>query len=183
MGLFSLKRKEAEKIEQELKQPLLQEDKEVDIPKNKFIMEEKLKSAELPIFEVYARLQEDWESKGYADAKAFPESTYKESRKRVIVDNLRLLIKETIIRYEDKLIEVDGCIEQAAKNGFIETLDKYKQARKTLLRHFEELSALDRDAKQIGEKTAAMLLSYTMGFARGVAAVGDDQVNSIMNNK
>lgn len=182
MGLFSLKRKEVEQPVQEMQQTDFQEVEEVVIPKNKFVMEEKPRKTELPIYEVYQRLQEDWESKGFADAKAFPESTYKENRKKVIIDNLRVLIKETIIKYEDKLIEVDGCIEQAEKNGFIETLDRYKQNRKILTRHFEELSMLDRDARQIGEKTSAILLSYTMGFARGVAAVGDDQVSSIMNN-
>ncbi len=182
MGLFSLKRKEAEQLAQEMQQPVSHEEQETMIPKNRFIMEEKPRKTELPIYEVYQRLQEDWESKGYADAKAFPESTYKENRKRVIIDNLRVLIKETLIKYEDKLIEIDGCIEQAEKNGFIETLDRYKQSRNTLARHFEELSLLDRDARQIGEKTSAILLSYTMGFARGVAAVGDDQVSSIMNN-
>ena len=61
-------------------------------------------------------------------------------------------------------------------------MNKYKQARKVLMRHFEELSLLDQDAKRIGEKTQAILLSYAMGFARGVAAVGDDKVNSLMNN-
>ena len=183
MGLFDFKRREAEKLAHELEQPVAHEEQEPAVQKNKFIMEEKPKRTELPIYEVYQRLQEDWESKGYADAKAFPETTYKESRKKVIVDNLRLLIKETITKYEDKIIEIDGCIDQAEKNGFVETLDKYKQARKTLLRHFEELSALDRDAKQIGEKTSAILLSYTMGFSRGVAAVGDDQVSLIMNNQ
>lgn len=80
------------------------------------------------------------------------------------------------------MIEMDGYIEQAEKNGFVETLRKYQQSRKILVRHFEELSTLDKDAKQIGEKTQAILLSYAMGFARGVAAVGDDKVNTLMSN-
>ncbi len=181
MGLFDRKRKEAEEIEQEL-QTTQPNEKPPFIPKERFIMEERVKNDELPIYEVYKRLQEDWESKGYADAKAFPETTYRESRQKVIVDSLRLLIKEAILKYEDKTIEMDGYIQQAEKNGFIETLNKYKQARRVLTRHFEELSTLDQDAKRIGEKTQAILLSYAMGFARGVAAVGDDKVNSLMNN-
>ena len=118
MGLFDRKRKEAEQIEKELP-PIPQEEHQPFIPKERFVMEERVKNEDLPIYEVYKRLQEDWESKGYADAKAFPETTYRESRQKVIVDSLRLLIKEAILKYEDKAIEMDGYIQQAEKNGFI----------------------------------------------------------------
>ena len=183
MGLFNFKRKEAEQVEQELQQGSSSQDEfKPFIPKERFIMEDRPKSDRLPIYTVYQRLQEDWESKGYGDAKAFPETTYRENRQKVIVDNLRLLIKEAITTYEDKMIEIDGYIEQAEKNGFIETFRKYQQSRKIIVRHFEELRALDKDATQIGEKTQSILLSYAMGFARGVAAVGDDKVNTLMSN-
>ena len=62
MGLFSLKRKEVEQPVQEMQQTDFQEVEEVVIPKNKFVMEEKPRKTELPIYEVYQRLQEDWES-------------------------------------------------------------------------------------------------------------------------
>ena len=74
MGLFNFKRKEAEQIENELNvEPVA-----VSIPKEKFTLETRVEKSELPIFEVYSQLKEDWETKGYSDAKAFPETSYKE---------------------------------------------------------------------------------------------------------
>lgn len=180
MGLFNFKRKAAEETEMEMNQQ--SEDSVTPIDRSKFIMEERVTKSQLPIYEVYARLQEDWETKGFNDAKAFPETLYRENRKRVIIENLLLHIKEVSTKYEDKMTEIEGCIEQASKSGFVEALERYKQSLKILSRHSQEMELLVKDINEIGEKTSAILLSYDMGFARGIAAVGDDKVYNIMNS-
>lgn len=92
MGLFNFKRKEAEQIENELNvEPVA-----VSIPKEKFTLETRVEKNELPIFEVYSQLKEDWETKGYSDAKAFPETSYKESNKKTIVERLSLYLYERV---------------------------------------------------------------------------------------
>lgn len=177
MGLFNFKRKESEKIQEELhiapeSEPIL---------KDKFILESRTERIELPIFEVYARLKEDWETKGYTDAKAFPESSYMESNKTAIVERLSLLIRESMLRYEDKITGIDALIEQASKNGFIETLYKLEKQKSVLVRHLNELTLLAKDVDDLGSKTKAILTSYEMGFVRGIASVGEDKVNNIMS--
>ena len=69
----------------------------------------------MPIYGIYRRFQEDWETKGYKDATEFPETSYRENQKRVIVDKLRLAIKEALLRYEDKVTEIDSHIDRAEK--------------------------------------------------------------------
>lgn len=176
MGLFNFKRKEADQIQQEIGEatPI------IPIPKDKFILETKVENKELPIFEVYRQLREDWETKGYSDAKAFPETSYRDSNKKTIVERLSLLMQEGMLKYEDKIAEMDILIDQATQNGFIETLVKYKRQKSVLDRHFNELSALAKDVDEIGSKIKAILTSYDMGFARGIASVGEDKVNNIM---
>ncbi len=179
MGLFSFKRKEEEPAERKMETTA--DEVSTPVSKERFIMEERVEKKELPIYGVYARLQEDWESKGYNDAKSFPETTYKENRKRVIIENLLLYISEVSSRYEDELTDIEECIERASKSGFIETLERYKQAKRMLVRHSDELKALTTDITEVGKRTKSILLSYDMGFARGVAAVGDDKVNNILH--
>ena len=181
MGLFNFKRKEAAQLTEELNPTNDAMPTSSDpISKDKFIMEDRVETTELPIFEVYQRLREDWETKGYSDAKAFPETSYKESNKLAIVEKLSLLVEEGVIKYEDKIIEMEALIEQSKKNGFIETLNKQEKQKNILERHLKELEGLANDIKNVGAKTKVILTSYEMGFARGIAAIGNERVNDIM---
>ena len=187
MGLFTRKRQEAESIAREMEMPENEtsfENKKVS--REKFVLDTKAvndssETGELPIYEIYRQFQEDWETKGYANAKAFPETSYRETQKSIIVDKLRLAIKEALIRYEDKITDIDSHIKHAENNGLIETLEKYKQERKKLIAHRDELANLDEDAKEIGEKTAPILASYDMGFTRGMVSLSNEKVEEIMN--
>lgn len=154
----------------------------VQIPKEKFTMEDNPASlfGELPIYEIYKRLQEDWETKGYKDAVSFPETTYRDHQKQVIVDQLRLAIKEALLRYEDKLVDIDMAFNQAQKCGLMETAERYQQEKKKLLAHHDELSSLDKDAEEIGTKTKPILTSYEMGFTRGMVLLSNEKVSEIM---
>ncbi len=176
MGLFNFKRRESESIQEELNEiqatPV--------IPKEKFILETRIEKTELPIYEVYNQLKEDWETKGYTDAKSFPETSYRESNKRTIIERLSLLIKESMLKYEDKIAEMEILVEQSSKNGFVETLGKLKKQKDILDRHLKELHLLEKDVENVGAKTKVILTSYEMGFARGIASVGEDKVNHIM---
>lgn len=155
----------------------------VPIPRDKFILETKTltENYELPIYGIYNRFQEDWETRGYKDAIAFPETSYRENQKRVIIDKLRLFIKEALLRYDDKITDIDSLIHRATQNGLIETLELYKQERLKLVAHREELDILDKDAREVGEKTKPILLSYDMGFTKGMVALSNDKVKKIMN--
>ena len=176
MGLFNFKRKEAEQIQQELEAaPTI-----ASISREKFTLDSKVEKNELPIFEVFRQLREDWETKGYSDAKAFPETSYRERNKKTIVERLSLLIQESMLKYEDKISEMEMLIDQAEQNGFIETLARHRKQKGILDRHFKELSTLAEDISNIGTTTQAILTSYDMGFARGIASVGEDKVNNIM---
>lgn len=163
--------------------PAQDNESENTIPKDKFILEDSPinNTGELPIYVIYKRFQDDWETKGYNDAINFPETTYSDFQKMVIVDQLRLAIKEAIIRYEDKIVDLDIHIAQAKKNGLLETYDKYLQEKKKLDAHREELSTLDKDAEDIGKKTTAILTSYDMGFTRGIVYLSNEKVSEIMN--
>lgn len=153
------------------------------IPKDKFIMEEAPvnSSKRLPIYEIYKRFQEDWEVKGYNDAIRFPETTYRDNQKKVIIDQLRLAIKESLLHYEDKLVDIDIHLCQVQKNGLMETYDKYMQEKKKLIAHRDELAVLNKDAEEIGEKTQPILMSYDMGFTRGLVSLSNEKISEIMN--
>lgn len=159
------------------------DDYKTSIDKDKFILETKMvdDNLELPIYGIYQRFQEDWETKGYKDSIAFPETSYRENQKRIIVDQLRLAIKEALIRYEDKITDMDSHINHAEKNGLIETLEKYRQERKKLVAHRDELTSLDQDANEVGEKITPILTSYDMGFVRGMTTLSNEKVSEIMN--
>lgn len=186
MGWFTKKKQDLTMRANEIRHSEIEEQGEAKTPisKDKFILETKMidDNLELPIYGIYRRFQEDWETKGYKDSIAFPETSYRENQKRIIVGQLRLAIKEALMRYEDKITDMDNHINHAERNGLVETLDKYRQERKKLVAHREELAILDKDANEIGEKITPILTSYDMGFARGMTSLSDDKVSEIMNN-
>ena len=93
----------------------------------------------------------------------------------------RLAIKDALRLYDDGITEIDSHINQAGQNGLVETLEKYRQERMKLVAHRGELDLLDKDAREIGEKTKAILISYDMGFTRGMVSLSNEIVNEIMN--
>ena len=185
MGWFTWKRGGVQPAESGKAVSAIEEQNEdrTPISREKFILETRPAddNPELPIYGIYRRFQEDWETKGYKDATEFPETSYRENQKRVIVDKLRLAIKEALLRYEDKVTEIDSHIDRAEKNGLVETLERYRAERRKLTAHHEELSVLDKDAQEIGEKTKPILISYDMGFTRGLVALSHEKVCEIMN--
>ena len=184
MWWFTKKNQDVEPTETESAYPVseIQNEDRVPIPREKFILESNVVDdhSELPIYGIYERFQEDWETKGYKNAIEFPETSYRDNQKRVIVDKLRLAIKEALLRYDDKLTDIDSHINRAEKNGLVETLEKYQQERKKLIAHRDELAVLDQDVREVGEKTRPILVSYDMGFTRGLVALSDDKVKEIM---
>ena len=177
------KKKGENKVSDENSVVPVQAEEATSIPKDKFILETvpSKEDSELPIYEIYRRFQEDWETKGYNDALSFPETTYQDKQKRVIIEQLRLAIKESLLHYEDKLVDLDIHINQAQKSGLIETYDRYIQEKKKLVAHHGELSELNKDAEEIGEKTKPILTSYEMGFTRGIISLSNDKVSKIMS--
>lgn len=181
MGLFRLRRKEAQQISEELNAgEIADATNSTPISKELFTMEQPPEQSEMPIFEVYRRLAEDWETKGYTDAKAFPESSYKENNKMAIVKKLALLIEESIVKYYDKIEEMESLIALSKKNGFIETLARQEMQLAILTRHLKELNELAKDINSVGVKTKVILTSYDMGFARGIATISNERVNTLM---
>lgn len=180
--MWWFKKKNITPVFEEVKTALL-ENEVNPIPKDKFTLEDAVteSKSELPIYAIYKRFQDDWESKGYHDGINFPDTSYRDNQKNVIIDQLRIAIKEALLRYEDKLVDIDMLISQAQKNGLMETHDKYVQEKKKLVLHYDELSALDKDAEEIGQKTKPIITSYEMGFTRGLVSLSNDKVSEIMN--
>ena len=61
----------------------------------------------MPIDLIYSFLKEDYETKGYDDALANPDLSYRENNKSIIKSNLEIKFKQVRLRYIDVLRDID----------------------------------------------------------------------------
>lgn len=124
----------------------------------------------MPIDAIYAFISRDHEEQGYDDAMCNADSSYKESKKSMIKNELKRLFEQVGLRYKSDLRDIDVQIEFLNQQGLINTSASLKARKETYIEHMEILknmkSSLDRDEEQL----LSMVRSYERGFLKGLVA-------------
>ena len=67
----------------------------------------------MPIDAIYAYIQDDYEQEGYSDAMCNADMAYKESKKEIIKNGLKMLFEQVRLRYESDIrdinVQIDYC--------------------------------------------------------------------------
>lgn len=61
----------------------------------------------MPIDAIYAYIQDDYEQEGYSDAMCNADMAYKESKKEIIKNGLKMLFEQVRLRYESDIPSID----------------------------------------------------------------------------
>jgi hypothetical protein len=120
---------------------------------------------------IYNFLQGDFESKGYNDALANPDDSYKSENIKLFKQDLDILIQKVTTKYEDTIREVDFHITSRERAGLIDTVEKLKSKKLTVSNHMSKINDIQKDAELNQGMCLRMILSYQRGFMRGLAAL------------
>ncbi|WP_277235964.1 hypothetical protein [Phocaeicola salanitronis] len=130
----------------------------------------------MPIDLIYSFLKEDYETKGYDDALANPDLSYREKNKSIIKSNLEIKFKQVRLRYTDVLRDIDFHISSRKQAGLVDLVRELETRKETLEHHLEELNKMEQDFWDEKPYLVGMLLSYDKGFARGLAALSIEKI-------
>lgn len=61
----------------------------------------------MPIDAIYAYIQDDYEQEGYSDAMCNADMAYKESKKEIIKNGLKMLFEQVRLRYESDIRDIN----------------------------------------------------------------------------
>jgi hypothetical protein len=126
----------------------------------------------LPIERVFTYLKGNYEERGYLDAIACPDTSYRDITKRQITDQLYVLVREVSLEYTDRIQKIEAHIEARSSSGHADIVKSLQASRDMMEQHLTNLSNIVREVKEeeVSSPLSALLDSYERGFMRGLAS-------------
>lgn len=178
MGIFSFlfANKKNENFENGNK-PEITEDKFVDYsdpiePENKSQYSVSYGTG-FPIDIIYGFINKDFEQKGYDDAMVSSESNYKESGKKLIVNELKQLFEQVKLKYKGDLRELNVLRINLETQGLPTQASQIKMRIETFEEHLGKIEDMEKALNNQEERVMRMVSTYERGFMKGLAAKSD----------
>lgn len=120
---------------------------------------------------IFAFYQDDYESRGYNDALANPDESYKTDNIRLFNHDLLILIDRSSNYYESFLKELDFHIGSRTRAGLIDLVEELKIRKEIVTDLLEKIKQVKADAVSGTGPSQRIALSYQRGFMRGLSAI------------
>lgn len=180
MGLFNFLKKKNQQSESGLVEA------DNSLPNELIISEKRPDQGRLPgsddissgIDSVYAFLQGDYETRGYRDALASPDDSYKQDNIRLLRQDLTIQIQRAGTYYEGIMKELDFHILSRTRAGLVDLVEELKMRKEMVTGYMEKIKLIQADAETGSGLTERIILSYQRGFMRGLSALTQSGVLS-----
>lgn len=126
-----------------------------------------------PIDMIYSYIVRDFEQKGFDDAMVNPENSYKESGKKLIINELKQLFEQVRLKYRGDLRVIRVHIKNLEEQGLSMQVDQLKAREETYEEHMKKIEDMENKLKQEDESVMSMVFTYERGFLKGLAAKSD----------
>lgn len=123
-----------------------------------------------PIDVVYDCVGHDNSEKGFNDAMVCSDTTYLETGKNLIKNDLNKVIDQTILKYKDNIKRLDSMIDYNDSMGMRVLVMELKAEKDIFLSHIDEMSAMKKQLEDLETTTMNSIRSYERGFKRGTIA-------------
>lgn len=125
----------------------------------------------MPIDIIFNFIHKDFEEDGFQDALVNCDITYRDTKEKIIRNDLEMLFKRIILRYKSDMREVDVNITNARNACAIGAASRLQARKETIEEHLAEINELQRLLEDNDPKMLTMIESYRRGFQKGMAAV------------
>lgn len=136
-----------------------------------------------PIDTIYGFINKDFEQKGFDDAMINTESSYKESGKKLIINELKQLFEQVKLKYKGDLRELSIHIKNLETQGLPLQAAQLKVRQDTFLEHLEKIQEMENSLNNYEEQVTRMVVTYERGFLKGLAAKSDLILNNYGKNE
>lgn len=124
----------------------------------------------MPIDAIYAYVKDDYEQMGYDDAMCNADIQYKESKKEIIINKLKVLFEQVRLRYKGDIRDIDVYIDTVEAQGITSTASTLKARKETFNEHLRKIDEMEESLDKGEKKMLNMVASYERGFLKGVSA-------------
>lgn len=124
----------------------------------------------MPIDAIYAYIKDDYEQMGYDDAMCNADIQYKESKKEIIINKLKVLFEQVRLRYKGDIRDIDVLIDTVEAQGVTTTARTLKARKETFNEHLRKIDEMEEALDKGEKKMLNMVASYERGFLKGVSA-------------
>ena len=125
----------------------------------------------MPIDIIFNFIHKDFEEEGFQDALVNCDITYRDTKEKIIRNDLEMLFKRIILRYKSDMREVDVNITNARNACAIGAASRLQTRKETIEEHLAEINEMQRLLEDNDPKMLTMIESYRRGFQKGMAAV------------
>ena len=125
----------------------------------------------MPIDIIFNFIHKNYEEEGYQDAIINSDIAYRDTKEKIIRNDLEMLFKRIILRYKNDIREVDVNINNAQKAYALTAASRLQARRDTIEEHLSEINEMQTLLDNNNPKMLTMIESYRRGFQKGMAAV------------
>ena len=134
----------------------------------------------MPIDVIFHYIHKNYEEEGYQDAIVNSDIAYRDTKEKIIRNDLEMLFKRIILRYKSDIRTIEFKIDNARKAYALAAAAQLDSLKETCEEHLAEIEEMQKLLNADDPKMTTMIDSYRRGFLKGITAA---TVNFIENKK
>ena len=124
----------------------------------------------MPIDILYASIHHDYEQEGYQDALINSNAEYCKTKENIILNKLRQLFNQVLLRYRADIRKIDTEITNAKTLFALGTVNMLQAHKETCEEHITEINDMIHKLEAQAPEMMIMIDSYRRGFNKGCTA-------------
>jgi hypothetical protein len=132
----------------------------------------------MPIDIIFNFIHKNFEEDGFQDALVNSDITYRDTKEKIIRNDLEMLFRRIILRYKNDIREIGVNIDNAQKAYALTACGKLQARRETYEEHLAEIYEMQRLLQADDPKMTTMIESYRRGFLKGIASKAISFINN-----
>ena len=132
----------------------------------------------LPIDVIFNFIHKNFEEDGFQDALINQDITYRDAKEKIIRNDLEMLFKRIILRYNGDIRALDVRINNAHQALALNAASNLKALRSTYEEHLAEIRDMQQRLETNEPSMTTMIESYRRGFLKGIAATAADFIHN-----
>jgi hypothetical protein len=125
---------------------------------------------------LYSFLLKDYETDGYNDAISNPDMSHMDNKVKLIRRRLDITIAQVTTYYDNLLRNINFHIESRSRNGMVDIVGELNSKKTSIEEELLKVHQIEKDAKLEAGLSEALIMSYTLGFTNGYAAISHSQL-------
>lgn len=124
----------------------------------------------MPIDVIFNFIHKNFEEEGFQDALINQDVTYRDTKEKIIRNDLEMLFTRIMLRYKSDIRTVEFKIDNARKAYALAAASRLDSLKQTYEEHLAEIEGMKELLNANDPKMTNMIESYNRGFMKGITA-------------